>query len=200
MAHRESLAHDPLKQLTALAARGNPAGVRAWVLAVGPSVLAVVRRILGVRSPEVDDVVQEALMAALGALPEFRGECTVMHFVWRVAALTAMNARRKLHVQARFASADTELDEAACDALSPLGHAHAARRRQAVRALLAELPAAQAEALALHCVLGMTVGEAAAATGVPPNTVRGRLVTAKAALRQRLAADPALEELLRGTL
>ena len=38
----------------------------------------------------------------------------------------------------------------------------------------------------MHCVLGYTVQETAAATGSPLNTVRGRLVSAKAALRQRL--------------
>ena len=70
----------------------------------------------------------------------------------------------------------------------------ASRRRRAVGELLSELPAPQAEALALHCVLGFTVSETAVACGVPENTVRSRLVTAKAALKKRLGEDAALRE------
>jgi RNA polymerase sigma-70 factor (ECF subfamily) len=62
---------------------------------------------------------------------------------------------------------------------------------------LSELPQPQAEALAMHCVLGYTVAETAQATGVPPNTVRSRLVSAKALLRGVLAEDAELAEQLR---
>ncbi len=71
-------------------------------------------------------------------------------------------------------------------------------QREALRQLLDELPPEQAEALAMHCVLGCTVEETAAATGVPINTVRGRLVTAKSALRKILAENSELSDLLRG--
>ena len=54
-----------------------------------------------------------------------------------------------------------------------------------------------AEALALHCVLGFTIAEIAEATGAPPNTVRGRLVSAKQTLRSVLADDAELNEQLR---
>ena len=68
----------------------------------------------------------------------------------------------------------------------------------AARQLLDELPATQAEALTLHCVLGFTVEEAAEVSNVPANTLRGRLITAKALLRRKLAEDPELSELLSG--
>ncbi len=71
-------------------------------------------------------------------------------------------------------------------------------QREALRQLLDELPPEQAEALAMHCVLGCTVEETAAATGVPINTVRGRLVTAKSALRKILTENSELSDLLRG--
>ncbi len=50
----------------------------------------------------------------------------------------------------------------------------------------------------MHCVAGLTVEETAAATDVPPNTVRSRLIATKAVLRQRLASDSELVDLLRG--
>jgi DNA-directed RNA polymerase specialized sigma24 family protein len=48
----------------------------------------------------------------------------------------------------------------------------------------------------LHGVLGYTVAETAAAMGVPLNTVRSRLITAKATLRQHWEDHPELVELV----
>jgi RNA polymerase sigma-70 factor (ECF subfamily) len=148
--------------------------------------------------PDVDDVAQDAVFAVLDALPGFRGESTVLHFVWRVAALTAINARRRVRLREQIARESVDLDELPGEAPSPATELVAARQRRAFRQLLEELPPVQAEVLALHCVVGLTVEEAAAVTGAPPNTVRSRLLTAKAVLRQRLAADQELLELLKG--
>jgi RNA polymerase sigma-70 factor (ECF subfamily) len=61
-----------------------------------------------------------------------------------------------------------------------------------VRELLDSLPTAQAEALALHAMLGFTVAEVAESTGVPAETVRSRLRLAKRALRDRIEGNPRL--------
>ena len=58
------------------------------------------------------------------------------------------------------------------------------------------LPPAQAEALALHCVLGYTMNEVASICDAPLETVRSRLRTAKAALVASALADPRLRELV----
>jgi RNA polymerase sigma factor (sigma-70 family) len=189
---------DPLADLARGAAARQPRAVEAFVLATGLSVVRVVRRILGAHSSEVDDTVQEATFAVLEALPGFRGECSVLHFVCRVATLTAMNARRRAQIRAQVAPSTDDVESHASEEPSPMSAAMAARRRDACRALLGELPPAQAEVLALHCVLGYTIEEIASATACPPNTVRGRLVTAKAALRERVAADRELTETMRG--
>ena len=68
----------------------------------------------------------------------------------------------------------------------------------AVRDLLTTLPEPQAEALALHCVLGYTTAEIASSVRVPVETVRSRLRLAKQALRRRLLGDPALKEIIGG--
>jgi RNA polymerase sigma-70 factor (ECF subfamily) len=77
----------------------------------------------------------------------------------------------------------------------PGDHAVAERQKDLLRTLLAELPAAQSEALALHVVLGYSVEEVASATGVVLNTVRSRLRLAKEALRQRIDREPRWAEL-----
>jgi RNA polymerase sigma factor (sigma-70 family) len=175
---------------------GEPAAVEGLLVAVGPSLLRVSRQILGPDHPDVEDVVQEAAFALLEALREFRGDSSVLHFACRVALLTAMNTRRKLRVRERLTplSNDAILDELVGDAPLPSAELVAARRRRAVGELLNELPAAQAEALAMHCVLGFTVAETALACGVPENTVRSRLITAKTALKKRLGEDATLRE------
>ena len=189
---------DPLADLARGAAGRQPRAIEAFVMATGLSVVRVVRRILGSHCSEVDDTVQEATFAVLEALPGFRGECTVLHFVCRVATLTAMNARRRAQIRVQVALSTDDVESHASEGPSPMSSAIESRRREACRALLDELPPAQAEVLALHCVLGYTIEEISSATGSPPNTVRGRLVTAKTALRERLAADEDLNETMRG--
>ncbi len=68
--------------------------------------------------------------------------------------------------------------------------------RQILHELCDELPGEQTEALVLHCVMGMTVDEVAAASGTPRNTVRSRLRLAKQALRTRIENDRRLADLL----
>ena len=194
----ESTSHDPLAELVASVVAREPRAIEALVRATSPAALRVVRQILGTRHPDVGDVVQEAVFAAVEALDSFRAECTVLHFVCRVAALTAMNARRRLRLREQIAPDTDTLDQFPSDEPTPFGHTLARKRRDVFRQLLDELPAVQSEVLALHCVLGFTVAETAAATGVPLNTVRSRLLAAKAALRDRLSEDHELWELVRG--
>ena len=191
---------DELAVLAQHAQQSGPAGVRAFLTAVAPLVLRAVRQVLGIGHADEEDIVQEALVGTLAALPRFRGACTMAHFVRRIALLTALNARRRFVLRQQIAppAVGTDTDALPAGGNSPADDLDAERRRRLFLALLDELPPAQAEALGLHCVLGYTIAETAAAAGVPINTVRGRLVAAKAALRRRMAEDSDVQELLRG--
>ena len=190
---------DPLRGIATAAARGDRAAQRTLLVETGSPLLRTVRAVLGSSSPEIEDVLQEAMTAVHLALPGFRGECSTLHFVCRVAVQTAMNARRRGRTRARHVEAidDAELAELARDDHSPAELLAAARRRAAVRRLLAELPELQAEVLALHTMLGYTVEETAKVTGAPVNTVRSRLRAALSALRQAVLADGARLEIVR---
>jgi RNA polymerase sigma-70 factor (ECF subfamily) len=189
---------DPLAALARAAAGGDRDASRTLLVMLGPALLGTVRGVLGVRHPDVEDVLQETMTAVHAALPGFRAECRTVHFACRVAAQTAMNARRRAGYRTRItpSAAPEEVADLARDERSP-ADAHAANeRREALRGLLDELPFTQAEALALHVVLGYSVDETAAATGTPRDTVRSRLRTALVALRKRVESDGALLELL----
>jgi len=189
---------DPHASFARRAAQGDAAATRALMREVLPAMLRVVRQVLGSRHPDAEDVLQEAAFGMVEALAGFREECTVRHFACRVALLTALNARRRFLLRERLTpSASPEEVEEVSGGSPSAPDQLAARRRAVVLELLNELPQPQAEALAMHCVLGYTVAETAQATGVPPNTVRSRLVSAKALLRGVLAQDAELAEQLR---
>jgi RNA polymerase sigma factor (sigma-70 family) len=191
---------DPLASLAKGARERRPQAARAFLVAVAPLVLRTVRQILGRDHPDVEDIVQEALLSTLEALPRFRGDCSTAHFVRRVGLLTALNARRRFLLRQQIVplASRTDTDSLPSRGKSPADEVEAERRRSLFTALLDELPAPQAEAIGLHCVLGYTVAETAAVAGVPINTVRGRLVAAKAVLRQRLEQDTTVYELFKG--
>ncbi len=175
---------------------GNREAARTLLRAVTPSLLRVVRGVLGGNHPDVPDVCQDAAVGLLNALGEFRGQATVTHFACRIAVLCAMNARRKARSGRREPL--TEVEEVPSCSPNPAETAEAERRRGAMRQLLDELPLAQAEALVLHVMLGYTVQETAAAVGAPLDTVRSRLRRALSALRERVRGDRALLEVVRG--
>jgi RNA polymerase sigma-70 factor (ECF subfamily) len=186
---------DELAGLTLRGQRGERDAIRTLVMTLGPAMLRMVRRVLGPRDPDVEDVFQEATMGLVRALPAFRADCSTRHFACRIATLTALKARRRRTGErdATWARVEDEDRQPAIEARDWLLASH---RRETLRRLLDELPDAQAEALVLHCVAGFTIEELAAATQAPAETARSRLRLAKAALRERISLDPSLSELL----
>jgi RNA polymerase sigma-70 factor (ECF subfamily) len=190
---------DPLADLAARAAHGDEIAMRHLLQSIASSLLAAVRAVVGRSAPDVEDIAQETMVAFVQALPAFRAECSVNHYVSRIAVRTAVAARKRRVVrETRADSLENEGGIGEQFAASPGEEAWAARRRGALRSLLDELPEIQAETFALRVALGYSMLEVAEATGAPVNTVRSRLRLAKEALRRRIDQDPALAEVLGG--
>ena len=66
---------------------------------------AAVRAIAGRDAPDVEDIVQETMVAFVQALPAFRGECSVVHYASRIAVRTAMAARKRRLIRQNRAEA-----------------------------------------------------------------------------------------------
>lgn len=174
---------------------GDANATRTFLAAAAVPMLSVVRRVLGSGNPEVEDVLQDALIALLRALPRFRGESRTVHFANRVALFTAMAARRRWRIRSQWIESHPSLDEADVDGdKSPLEVAIDNRRRNALRRVLDDLPSKSAEVLAMHFILGYTVDEMAAALEVPINTVWSRLRVGKEAFRRRIENDARLAD------
>jgi RNA polymerase sigma-70 factor (ECF subfamily) len=197
---REGRPGDSLYQLAMAAVSGDGDAERTLFVAIGPSLLRIVRGVLGSAHPDVEDALQESMVALHLALPRFRGESTTLHFACRVAVQTAMNARRRAGYRSRHTppAEPADLADLALDENSPDDLVAEGQRREGLRQLLCELPEEQAEVLALHAVMGYTVEETAQSTCAPVNTVRSRLRAALSKLRARIQADSALLETIGG--
>ena len=189
---------DPWKQVANQAALGDRVAARRLIDGVTPTLLRLVRSILGPgRRADIEDVTQETLLQLLAALESFRGDCSVAHFACRIAVRTAVRARRRRQAREAATSADSvAVDESPAAGGAADDELAAERRRAALRALLDELPEVQAQTLALRIVLGCSMAEVAETTAAPLNTVRSRLRLAKEALRRRILEDPTLAAVL----
>jgi RNA polymerase sigma factor (sigma-70 family) len=192
---RDGLQEGVEDELARGAKEGGASEMRLLLEAVGPKMVAVVRAVLGPCAQNLDDAAQESLIALVDALPLFRGDASIVHYARRIALRTALRARRR---ERRLAPRAAELGavQQECSGVDAHTASAAARRKEAIRQLLCELPAPQAEAFGLRVVLGYSLDEVATSTAAPVNTVRSRIRLAKKALRRKIEADESLAELL----
>ena len=174
-------------ELVQRAVAGELDAITELLRQLGPGVARTARVILGSQHPDVDDVVQQALVALVRGLQDYRGEAKLATYAGRIAARAALAARRRVkrqvevyesYAQERAATEDASVADAASLGLSG-----------SLRALLDELVEEQAETLTLRTVLGYSIDEIAESMQVPRNTVKSRLRLAKAALRRLIERD-----------
>lgn len=185
-----------LTPLVLRAQAGDSAAIAQVVAELAPAVLRALTALLGRAHPEVEDVAQDVLLAVIAALPDFRGDSTLLHFAVRIAARKSVLVRRRgrsvLAWLEQFWHGEHPLRQGPSSAHEEL---RGDRQRALLRSLLSELPDAQAEALMLRVVYGHSIEEISSITGTQFNTVRSRLRLAKEALRQRIEAEPRWAEL-----
>ncbi len=177
------------------AAAGDLAATQEFLAYVWPTLSRVAAGVLGARHADLDDAVQQSMIALVRALPAFRGECHPAGYASRITLRVALRVRRNVKRDTDRREALEQLSPVEDEAGSINDDAVGSRRRELLRELLEDLPEEQAEALALRVVMGWSLEEVARASGAPVNTVRSRVRLAKEALRQRIESLPALAEL-----
>jgi RNA polymerase sigma-70 factor (ECF subfamily) len=163
----------------AAAQAGDRAALEALLAELLPRMRNLVRYLIR-GDHEVDDIVQDALLAVVRGLAGFRGDGRLQSWVDRITARTTFAHLRR--TRGRDARADAYAEPEELGVAEPLDEQYAARRR-AVR-LLDQLPDEQRHALVLHHVLGMTVGEIADQLATPVETVRSRMRLGRNRLRE----------------
>lgn len=153
----------------AAAQAGDRAALEALLGELLPRMRNLVRYLI--RGDEIDDIVQDALLAVVRGLAGYRGDGSLESWVDRIVARTTFASLRRR--RDREATTDAYTEPESLGVAEPLDERYAARRR-AVR-LLDQLPEEQRHALVLHHMLGMTVPEIAEYLAAPVETVRSRL-------------------------
>lgn len=186
------------RELATRASSGDLAATQDFLAYVWPTLTRVAAGVLGARHAELDDAVQQSMIALVRALPAFRGECHPAGYASRITLRVALRVRRNVKRDTTRREALEQLSSGEDDgtgAAGPSDETLGSRRRELLRELLEDLPEEQAEALTLRVVMGWSLDEVARASGAPVNTVRSRVRLAKEALRARIEAQPALAEL-----
>jgi len=136
------------------------------------------------------DVLQETLLAAFKALPEFRGEAALSTWLYQIARSYCIKARRRnVGEPAETVSLDhAEVHALKADADGPDSQAHAKEIGAVLQAAIQVLPAIHREALVLRDVEGLSAEDAAKVLGIEVGALKSRLHRARNELREHVAA------------
>jgi RNA polymerase sigma factor (sigma-70 family) len=186
----------PARVLAELAATQDLAATRQLLDLLAPRMARVAVMVLGTQHPDLDDALQQSLIALVQALPSFRGECEPSTFASRIAVRIAIAHKKRARARAGRVDADHDTEALESPANGAPELAAGEQRKAVLRSLLDELPEEQACAMVFRFMLGWSLEEIGAASNAPTNTIRSRLRLAKLALRRRIESNPTLAELL----
>ncbi|WP_395146318.1 RNA polymerase sigma factor [Armatimonas sp.] len=147
---------------------GNSEAIRALLTPHEPLLFRLCLAILGNRA-DAEDAAQETLLAAIRALPKFRGDAQLSTWLVRIA--------RNICTKRRPAA--LSLDDAA---LSVAGPEDAALERVVLQEALAHLTELQRTCLVLQAVEGWSIAEIAQSLSVTQKKVENELYRARKAL------------------
>lgn len=176
-----------ITDLTALAARGQPAAIDTLLRQIRPMVVRYCRARLGNVASHyqvAEDVAQEVCIAVITALPRYQDMGRPFaSFVFGIASHKVADARRSA---ARLATPTEDLPDSPDDRPGPEESVVASLEAQRARALLARLPDQQRELLVLRVLTGLSAEETGAALGMSAGAVR--VAQHRALLRLRASA------------
>ena len=193
---RRRPAVDPDAVLVERLRRRDGGAAEALMTSYGDRVYRLAIRITG-NSSDAEEVVQDALWAAIHKIDGFRGTAAFGTWVYRITANAAYQKRRGRLVERNATSWDDlapSLDEKGRHAQPGLDWAPRlkdpalqAEVQSVLRAAIEELPEDHRAAFLLHDVEGLSNPEIAEALQTKPATVKSRVHRARLFLRSRLA-------------
>ena len=159
-----------------------------------PSVEAALYRVLGRREHDHEDLVQSTFEQIILTLAQRRyaQACSLNTWASTIAAHIALKSLRSRYRQRNVFDARVGAEELAEFASG--GHdvertVGERRELERLRLRLSELPAAQAEAVVLHDLMGHPLAEIATITGASVAAAQSRLVRGRKELMARMADD-----------
>ena len=171
------------------AQRGDPAAFEALITPCESMLWRVCWHYTQHRE-DARDCAQEAMLKAWRALPDYRGDCSLETWLYRIAASCCLDFLRR---KGRWAaeSAEQLAKEAGFDPPDPSPQPEEALQRRDERAelqsALAALPDDMRIALTMSAVEGRRYEDIAQVLGVAPGTVKSRISRARVRLSEILS-------------
>ncbi len=164
--------------------RGEEGAFAQIVEAYRLEIARLAGRMLG-WDPEVDDVVQEVLLAAYTGLSRFDHRCRLRSWLFRITVnkCRTYRVRRMLRLR-RFVPAESILEEPHARAEN---RSLAEERDRAVRQAVRRLPAKYRQPVVLRYLYGMETPEMVEILNIRRNVLNVRLSRGRELLRERLA-------------
>jgi len=136
---------------------------------------------------QAKDLVQEAMISAYKALPEFKGDSKLSTWLHRIVVNKALNKVEAEGRQIKGEELSPEVEQhVAGDSRTPMQELQNKQLGEALQAGLDKLDSNMREAFQLRELEGMDYEAIAAQQGVPIGTVRSRIARAKEALQGHL--------------
>ena len=186
-------------ELLAAVQRGDPEAAVALHDRLRPVVERALRRLLGPRDRDHEDLAQQAMIEVVFTIDRFRRDCPLDAWASTVAAHIAYNHMRRRTTERRI------FESLRLDDDTPMALSHGAVRETTARSTLRrvlthldEIDEAKAWAYMLHDVCGYDLREVAQITNTSVAAAQSRLVRGRRELHERIAADPELAPMLDG--
>lgn len=184
-------------QLLASIRSGDPDAAAALHDRLRPVVERAIRRLLGRRDRDHEDLTQQAMIEVVYTIDRFRGDCPLDAWASTVAAHVVYNHIRRRTTERRIFDGARLEDDDAPASLRSLSRDTAARSTlKRVMGHLDAIDEVKAWTYVLHDVCGYDLREVAEITETSVAAAQSRLVRGRRELRERLAADPELAPML----
>lgn len=136
---------------------------------------------------ETEDLVSKTLLTVYENLSEYKGTGSLEAWAGKIAFNVALRHKQRRRMIDQLIL--PEMDNRGIETSTPEQETANRRFRERAESILTSLPENRRNALVLRLVLGHSVAEIAKMTGVPVNTVRGRLRTGLKELRRAMAQE-----------
>ena len=132
-------------------------------------------RVLGADDPDVEDVVQQAFLAALDGAAKFDGRSSLSTWLFGITTRRALDAARARWRRQRWSRLAESVGLGSPSAAPDDGY----ELRSDAELMLSKLPPEQRLVFVLHDVEGYTFAEISGMTGLGISSLHGRLMTAR---------------------
>jgi len=181
-------------EILAAIRRGDPSAAVALHDRVRPSIDRTIVRLLGRRGDSHEDLAQISMIALVGSIDRFRGDCSLDTWTARVTAHTVFKDLRRRKLERKIFDCDAEPDVPS--RRGPHDEVSDRSTLARIRRHLEAMDPAKAWTVVLHDVEGYDLREIAEITEVSVAAAQTRLVRGRRDLHERLQADPELADMI----